>query len=49
MAKKSRKELEKSMSKEQLRKLRIHYGMGVSGEIGKTERWKPKIKKRSKD
>lgn len=34
------KEIEKRMSPEQLRKLKIHYGMGVSGEIGRHEKRK---------
>lgn len=42
----SRKELEKKMTPEQLKKLKTHYGMGVSGEIGRADRWRPK-KKRS--
>ncbi len=32
------KELEKKMTPEQLKKLKIHYGMGVSGEFGRAER-----------
>ena len=40
------KELEAKMSKEQLRKLKVHYGMGVSGDIGRAANWKPKKRKR---
>ena len=49
MAKKkhSIKELEKKMSPEKLKKLKTHYGMGATGEIGVADNWKPKTKKKN--
>ena len=37
------KEIEERMSPEQLKKLKTHYGMGVSGEIGRHERNKESL------
>ena len=50
MAKKNKKriKIESRMTAAQLKKMRTHYGMGVSGNIGKAANWKPKKKTRKK-